>query len=271
MEHWDATHNKVVCMLPWKSVNQQTLLTRSFCLSGGESGDTGSSTNHFSVTGWRSTPDKGSLIFTLTSNLPPVDLRPSITYTHTHTVRQSVPSMCLCVCVVMSPTLTSMISLNSQWFSRGSSFSWAVPTTLSFLNKPLQTRTHSRIQLMDSTDTRFTASAEQMNEVTPAYMSLCLFYPLWMISNLMPLDWTTRLKLRLVRLMLSLNCSLNSGLLVFFTVLVLSLWASSYTPTHTHINEFIITHLDINRVKPSITTEEDGFLPHWGKGTQISH
>lgn len=70
--------------------------------------------------------------------------------------------------------------------------------------------------------------------------SCCGFYPLWMISNLTPLDWTTRLKPLWLRLMLSLNCSLNSGLLVFFTVLVLSLWASSYT----HINECIKTHLD---------------------------
>lgn len=30
-----------------------------------------------------------------------------------------------------------------------------------------------------------------------------------------------------------------------------------HTNTHTHMNELIITHLDINRVKPSITTEED--------------
>lgn len=59
--------------------------------------------------------------------------------------------------------------------------------------------------------------------------SCCGVYPLWIISNLMPLDWTTRLKPRWLRLILSLNCSLNSGLLLFFTVLVLSLWASSYT------------------------------------------
>lgn len=57
-------------------------------------------------------------------------------------------------------------------------------------------------------------------------------YPLWTISNLTPLDWTTRLKARWLRLMLSLNCSLNSGLLVPFTVLVLSLWASSCVDRH---------------------------------------
>lgn len=73
-----------------------------------------------------------------------------------------------------------------------------------------------------------------------------VFYPLWTISNLMPLDWTTRLKPRWLRLMLSLNCSLNSGLLLFFTVPVLSLWGSSYTYTHT--NEFIKTHLNRQRV-----------------------
>lgn len=61
--------------------------------------------------------------------------------------------------------------------------------------------------------------------------SYFFFYPLWTISNLKPLDWTTRLKPRWLRLMLSLNCSLNSGLLVPFTVLVLSLWASSCTQT----------------------------------------
>ena len=67
--HWHAGH----------------LLTRSFCLSGGERGVTGSRTSHFSVTGWRSTVDKASLIFTLTSSLPPVALRPSITWeTHVH-------------------------------------------------------------------------------------------------------------------------------------------------------------------------------------------
>lgn len=69
-------------------------------------------------------------------------------------------------------------------------------------------------------------------------------HPLWMISNLTPLDWTTRLKARWLRLILSLKCSLNSGLLVPFTVFVLSLWASSCvhrqhchctkTPLHTH-------------------------------------
>ncbi len=87
------------------SGERKTILTRSFCLSGGEREDTGSRTSHFSVTGWRSAPDKGSLIFTLTSNLPPVALRPSITYeTHTHC---SIDLVCTCVfahlCVQRSP------------------------------------------------------------------------------------------------------------------------------------------------------------------------
>lgn len=50
-----------------------------------------------------------------------------------------------------------------------------------------------------------------------------VFYPLWTISNLIPLDCMTRLKALCPRLMLSLKFSLNSGLLVFFTVPVLSL------------------------------------------------
>ncbi|TNN52969.1 hypothetical protein EYF80_036834 [Liparis tanakae] len=65
---------------PVSLASLETRLTRSFCLSVGEREDTGSRTSHFSVTGWRSTPVKGSLIFTFTSNLPPVAFRPSITY-----------------------------------------------------------------------------------------------------------------------------------------------------------------------------------------------
>lgn len=61
----------------------------------------------------------------------------------------------------------------------------------------------------------------------------------------MLLDWTNRLKLLCIRLMLSLNCSLNSGLLVFFTVLVLSLCASSYSQTDRHTNELIKKHIYI--------------------------
>lgn len=44
-------------------------------------------------------------------------------------------------CVYMFLVVTSMISLTSQWFSRASSFSWAVPTTLSVLNRPLWIQT----------------------------------------------------------------------------------------------------------------------------------
>lgn len=57
----------------------------------------------------------------------------------------------------------------------------------------------------------------------------------------------TRLKALWPRLMLSLKVSLNSGLLVFFTVLVLSLWASSYTHTHTQNSlTHICKHTDWN-------------------------
>lgn len=80
----------------------KTLLTRSFfsfCLSVGERVDTGSTTSHFSVTGWRSAPDKGSLIFTITSNLPPVALRPSITY-ETHASRnKDLVRVCMHLCL----------------------------------------------------------------------------------------------------------------------------------------------------------------------------
>lgn len=76
-----------------------------------------------------------------------------------------------------------------------------------------------------------------------------------MISNLMPFDWMTRLKLLWLRLIMSLNCSLNSGLLVFFTVLVLSLWASSYTRKRMHQNtaQFLQSSTDTVLCK-SLTT-----------------
>lgn len=46
--------------------------------------------------------------------------------------------LCVCVmCVYLSQVFTSTISLTSQCFSRPSSFSWAAPTTLSDLKRPL--------------------------------------------------------------------------------------------------------------------------------------
>lgn len=83
-----------------------------------------------------------------------------------------------------------------------------------------------------------------------------------MISNLMPFDWMTRLKLLWLRLILSLNCSLNSGLLLFFTVLVLSLWASSYTRKRMHQNT--------NPDNPPQTLHCAEALPRWEKETQTS-
>lgn len=119
-----------------RSTNQR--LTRSFCLSGGESEDTGSRTSHFSVTGWTSTADRGSRIFTRTSSFPPVAFRPSITYATHGYISFYVCLGGMCMCVYVSPALTSTISLTSQCFSRPSSFSWAAPTTLSDLKRPLQ-------------------------------------------------------------------------------------------------------------------------------------
>lgn len=50
-------------------------------------------------------------------------------------------------------SLTSMISRISHWFSRASSFSWALPTTLSVLKRPLHTHTHThRLLESDKTD-----------------------------------------------------------------------------------------------------------------------
>lgn len=45
--------------------------------------------------------------------------------------------------VSLCESLTSMISRISHWFSRASSFSWALPTTLSVLKRPL--RAHTQI------------------------------------------------------------------------------------------------------------------------------
>lgn len=148
--------------------------------------------------------------------------------------------------VCMSSAVTSMISLRSQCFSRPSSFSWAVPTTLSDLKRPLWAQSEEKHR----EQTWITASFTEMKRrICVLSQSCCVFvclffYPLWTISNLTPLDWTTRLKPRWLRLMLSLNCSLNSGLLVPFTVLVLSLWASSCTQTCRH--ECTSTHLHTN-------------------------
>lgn len=119
----------------------------------------------------------------------------------------------------------------SQWFSRASSFSWAVPTNLSVLKRPLLTN-NKDCNWQRCNKHRIYSTTHTDKQV--GQRSRSGFYPLWMISNLMPLDWMTRLKPRWARLMLSLNCSLNSGLLVLFTVLVLSLCASSYNQKYPH-------------------------------------
>lgn len=90
------------------STHEQTnqRLTRSFCLSGGESEETGSRTSHFSVTGWTSTADRGSRIFTRTSSFPPVAFRPSITYATQFTFFSNAclgVCACVCVCLQCSP------------------------------------------------------------------------------------------------------------------------------------------------------------------------
>lgn len=51
----------------------------------------------------------------------------------------------------VSPLLTSTISLTSQCFSRPSSFSWAAPTTLSDLKRPLREKIKPNVQ-KDSID-----------------------------------------------------------------------------------------------------------------------
>lgn len=139
MQGCSSTLSNTLFLVAVMQCENKILLTRSFCLSGGDREATGSRTSHFSVTGWTSTPVKGSLIFTLTSNLPPVGLRPSITYqTSIHSKTNVVCTGTECGFILL--TLTSMISLTLQWFSRASSFRWAVPMTLSVLNRPLQSQ-----------------------------------------------------------------------------------------------------------------------------------
>lgn len=89
-------------------------LTRSFCLSGGESEETGSRTSHFSVTGWTSTADKGSRIFTRTSSFPPVAFRPSITYEHSwHFFSNVCLGVCACVYMCLQYSPPQSLSLHS--------------------------------------------------------------------------------------------------------------------------------------------------------------